>query len=527
MKRELAGKANELTEDAMNFFEDVMCKIYRKSFDESEISDKLVEIFGSRLKLPVYQCNGMKNVVVYKKGTGKYKDASFPVILQAHMDMVCVSDSDKDIKDVFSEGITPYYADAAKTVMMGRSAKYPDIKTTLGADDGIGIAVIYAILSREDIVHPPIIAVFTVEEEDGMGGAAAITLNDIKSAVPAEILPKLDFSKAKLINIDDERDGVFCVSCAGGLRGTITLPVSRESDIPRDVNYYTLSVSGLKGGHSGISIHEGRANANILLCDVLRSLKNAKINPLFFSFGKDCGIASNVIPERASAVIAIPAGQKELFARILLSIECELKETFAGIDPGLKINAAPLLKVPDTAPYKDDILTSLLCLVCKLPDGVLAWDSDIKDLVQTSSNLGIIKDADESVVLTCMIRSSVDFIKDFVTNNIKTLCVKHGAKFSAGANSPGWVNKKDNRLRDLFLDKHKELFGKEAKALAIHAGLECGFFAKVELLGGIDMIACGPQLEEVHSVKEKLYTNTIPKLMGLLVTVLEDMDLSR
>ncbi|MDR2577502.1 MAG: M20/M25/M40 family metallo-hydrolase [Chitinispirillales bacterium] len=509
---------NKLAEKAMEFFTGFLCQTYRKTFCEDEISGKLVD-FARERGLWVSQGKVKKNVIIRKEGTGKYRDASCPVILQAHMDMVCVSKP--VVADAFAEGVAPYYPDYPdKNRMMAKSVRYPDVETSLGADNGIGVAAICALLDcGGDIDHPPIIAVITVEEEDGMGGADAMTYEEI-----AEAAIGLNLKRAKFINIDNGHDGEFCVGCAGALREIITLPVARDGAAPADVDFYTLSVSGLAGGHSGICIHEGRANANILLCDVLRRLAEAGVDVSLFSFEK-CGGAPNVIPAFTSAVIAVPSGQKELLITQLSSIEKNLADQYLTTDPGLKIEAAPRREEPAAAPYSINTLSSLLSLVNALPNGVIAWDTNAGGggegrFVETSNNLGIIEDFADSVLVTCMTRSSVDTAKYRVADEMKALCAAHGAVFETGSDSPGWVYKKENPLRDLFLKKYMELFKSEAVVLATHAGLECGYFARK--LGDIDMIACGAGSTGIHGVEETLYTDTVPKLMRLLAAVLED-----
>jgi dipeptidase D len=457
---------------------------------------------------------------MYKAGTGKYKDATFPVILQSHMDMVCASSKpDMSTGDVFAKGVQPYYEDN-NTKMRGRSAAMPEILTSLGADDGIGVAATCAILDDKELEHPPIVAVITVEEEDGMDGARVLTREEITG-----LAPTLDWNNAKLINIDDERDGIFSVSCAGTLRGTVVLPIKRSSNTPEDVSYFNLSISGLTGGHSGICIQENRANANILLCDVLQRLKYAGLNPLLISLGI-CGEASNAIPVKASAVIAVQKGEKETkFLKELPYIEKCLSEKHKLTDPGLKLETGTPKEKDIKKPYETSTFSSLLNIVRLLPDGAFTWDVNkgMDDpLVETSSNLGVIKENENNVEILCMIRSSVDSVKAIVAQDMEAISKKFGAEFIQGANSPGWILKEKNELCELFLKKHDELFApQKAKAGAIHAGLECGYFA--EKLGDIDMIACGPQLNDVHTINETLHMNTVPKIMKLLIAVLESL----
>jgi dipeptidase D len=523
MKRKLPVDIQELTRETISFFTDVISPVYRRSFEEELISNELVNQ-ARQLGLPVRQGKEKKNVIIYKGAGEGCKDVKFPVILQAHMDMVCVPKPTPE-KNVFEKGVKPYFTDDNKNKMKARSISHPDVETSLGADDGIGVAVIFSIL-KSNIAHPPVIAILTVEEEDGMGGATKITFDDIAGIVPQDT--NLDFTRAKLINIDDERDGIYSVSCAGSLRGNISLPIIRETATPKDSaqyspEYFTLSVSGLTGGHSGICIHEGRANANVILCDVLQRLIYADIDMSFFSFGK-CGEVSNAIPSLASAVIAVPAGQKDRFGSHLTFIEEYLKARYKQTDPGLKIEAVSLKEPPlPVLPYSASTLASLLYLVRALPDGAFTWFKDMNgnSVVETSSNLGIIKEENENAVVTCMIRSSVDAIMDKATKDMTELSRKNGAKFKITGSSPGWIYKDKNILGELFLAKYRELFSAEAVTSAIHAGLECGHFARV--LGNIDMIACGPTLSDVHDPKETLYIDTVSKLMALLAAVLENI----
>jgi dipeptidase D len=288
-----------------------------------------------------------------------------------------------------------------------------------------------------------------------------------------------------------------------------------------------LSVAGLSGGHSGINIHEGRANANILLCDVLQRLQYVGIDLSLMSIGK-CGVASNAIPSNAAFVVAVPSCQSDKFISELALINENLRARYRLTDSDLDIGAVRCggdqeKRFAMVEPYSVRTLTSLLFLIRAIPDGPFAWVEGKEDefLVETSNNVAMInedKDA-KNISITCMIRSSVDEKKYLARDVIKSLCGIVGAEFEDGYDSPGWAYKEDNGLRDLFLRKYRDLFGVEGKALAIHAGLECGHFARQ--LGDIDMVACGPDLHNVHSVKEGLYVDTVENLMGVLVEVLK------
>ncbi|MDR0331724.1 MAG: M20/M25/M40 family metallo-hydrolase [Chitinispirillales bacterium] len=498
-----------LGDKTIKFFVDILCKTPRATYHEELIAERLAGFAAERgLK---HLRDGKNNIIIYKPATGKYTNTSTPVILQAHTDMVCVP-----VSADFSLGIDAYLSEEHR--MTGRSAATGK-KTSLGADNGIGVAVILEVLDGGSyIIHPPIVAIFTAEEECGLTGARDISKDDI-----VNIAPGLNFRNAKFINLDDGRHGQYSVGCAGSVNAVIKIPIERNNSLPENPSFFELTVSGLTGGHSGLSIHEMRANANVLLCDAVRRIIYSGIDVSVVKLAK-CGDAANAIPSNASAIIAAPRTQSGKLGQTAAMIEKIFRDRHQSTDPNLRVDTPTITnRIDTTAPYSKKTLSALLSIAASVPDGLLTWSANMPGLAETSSNLGIIADDGESIVITCMVRSSVDALRELVADDMRGICAAHGAGFESSSRSPGWAYKAENRLRDLFLDKYKKLFGADGAASAVHAGLECGHFAaKFAEFDGMDFISCGPTIADIHGINETLHTDTVPKFVKLLAAVLED-----
>jgi dipeptidase D len=522
------------TEKVLHFFTKIICPIPRASHQEDLIADKLEE-FADNRKLAFFRDNN-DNVFVYKPGTGKYAGTAVPVILQAHTDMICVP----AVAD-FSFGVEAYYS--AENRLTGRSAITGE-KTSLGADDGIGVAAIMAVLdSGEEIVHPPLVAIFTVEEECGLTGARDVSVEDITSLAPG-----LDFSRAAFINLDNGHFGQFSVGCAGSAIVTVKVPVERTGVAPPpDAFCFELTVCGLAGGHSGLSIHERRGNANILLCIAVSTLCHKDIDLLILGLGL-CGDASNAIPSAASVYAAVPAGQEKKLRAEVDEIESIFKQMYEERDGGVRIEvreskeAASLVKAAeervrkkpkpeqlsdghgdfgDGTPYSVETVSNLTKLAEEIDNGPIVYSAAMPTLVETSSNLGIMRDDGNHISMVYMVRSSVDAERERVVEKMSREAGNYSSEVEAGSRSPGWAYKEKSALRDLFLNKYKELFGEDAEASPVHAGLECGHFAeKFGKFKDMDFISCGPTTTEIHSVNETLHTETLEKFGRLLIEVL-------
>jgi dipeptidase D len=289
-----------------------------------------------------------------------------------------------------------------------------------------------------------------------------------------------------------------------------------------------------------------RANANIVLCDAVRRLRYFGVHTYLLGLGR-CGDAANAIPSRASAELAVPTVQKEPLDKIAAMIENIFRDKYRSTDPELSVkiraiegaaaisenaamktkdkrNNAPPDEYPTVhgqTPYSDETVFALTQIAASVLDGPIAYNAAMPQLVETSSNLGIIKDEGAHIAMTYMVRSFVDAVREQVVDDMLRTAARCGAVSESGNRSPGWVYKAENRLRDIFLSKYKELFGAEAVASAVHAGLECGHFAdKFREFENMDFISCGPTITEVHSINETLHTDTVPKFGKLLVEVL-------
>jgi dipeptidase D len=501
----------DFTGKTLDFFTNVLCPTPRASYHEELIAGKLVDFAGGR-GLACLR-DGKNNVVVYKPGTGKYEGSSVPVVLQAPTDMVCVPATAD-----FSRGVEAYYSGDNR--LTGRSAATGE-KTSLGADDGIGAAAIMAVLdSGRELAHPPLVALFTAEEECGLTGARDISMEDVVG-----ICAGLNFGRAAFINLDDGRFGQFSVGCAGSANVTVRIPAERENFAPNGLSYFELAVGGLAGGHSGLSIHENRGNANILLCAAIRKIRLSGAEPFVLGLGR-CGDAANAIPSAASACVAVPVKQVAKLREAVAETESAFKETYRASDPGVRLELRECWNPDGSAPYSGRTVSALTTLAAEIDDGPIAYSAAATGLVETSSNLGIMREEGRHIELTFMARSSIDAEREKTVAGILREAERVGAEAEAGNRSPGWAYREKSVLRDLFLDKYRELFGEEATATPVHAGLECGHFAeKFRNLGfdGTDFISCGPTITEIHSVNETLHTDTVEKFGKLLIEVLANL----
>ncbi len=469
--------------EVFHFFEEI-CSIPHGSGNLQKISDYLVS-FAKERGLEVTQDSEL-NVIIKAPGSVGYEEKE-PVILQGHMDMVAVKEDGSDI-DMKTDGL--------RTRTDGEFVWAEG--TSLGGDDGIAVAYCLALLDSKDIPHPPLEVVITTNEETGMFGATAIDLSGLKGK--------------KLINIDNEEEGAFIVSCAGGARVYSELPVKREDD---SAGRLKVEVSGLLGGHSGEMIIKGRGNANIILArTLLAAMDKASIKLEAISGG----VADNAIPNTATAVIAIEdqnvAAFKQSVSETLAAIRGELEVK----DPGLNIevkessdSTAPVISSEDTL--------KALSLICMMPDGVQAMSASVEGLVETSLNLGILKTTDDMITLEQSVRSSVASSKDFLIKKLQIISGGSGAKVTVSGSYPGWKFRQHSELRDHMVSVYKDMYGKDPKVEAIHAGLECGILS--EKIPDLDCISIGPDMQDIHSTKEKLSVKSVANVWEYIKAVLK------
>ena len=464
------------------YFEKI-CSIPHGSRNTKAISDYLVSFaqeHGIR-----YRQDSLNNVVLFQEGTCGYEDHA-PVILQGHMDMVCEKDESCPI-DMEREGLDIAH-DGQWIFAKG---------TTLGGDNGIAVAYALALLADKTIPHPPLEVIITVDEEIGMEGAAGVDLSDLQGRT--------------LLNLDSEDEGIFTVSCAGGARGTITLPVSRRPVYGPCVR---LTVEGLQGGHSGVEIHKKRANANKVMGEFLGRIQ--KLMPLCITKLQG-GAKDNAIP-RACQVTLIPLGMYiERINDIAAQLQAEIREQFD--EPEAVVRGDDVDALGGNAVSTEDT-AKIIALLNAAPNGVQAWSQDIEGLVQTSLNLGVVT-LDEELRLTFAVRSSVNAEKRELLAKLKELADFYQGSYSEMGDYPAWEYRKDSPLRDTMVRLYSQMFGKEPQVVAIHAGLECGLLS--EKLPGLDCVSIGPDMQDIHTSRERLHIASTKRTWEFLLEILKSL----
>lgn len=445
-----------------------LCAVPHGSHNTRQISDLCVS-FARELGLRWRQ-DEVNNVVIWKEASPGYEGAE-TVILQGHIDMVCVKTEDCP-KDMAREGLD-LRTDGAWV--------WAD-KTSLGGDNGIAVAMILAILADGSLPHPPLEAVFTVDEEVGMDGAFALDCSDLKGK--------------KLINLDSEEEGVFTVSCAGGVRLDCFLPGEREP--LSEGAAYVVTLSGLLGGHSGGDIHRGRASANQVMGRVLYSAMERCPGLQLASIRG--GKFDNVICSKNEALVSVPAQQAEDFEAFVKEFDGVLKNEYAGCDDGISLTCqrGALLDGALTRKATENILRTLLVI----PQGVQAMNVDFPGLVQTSLNLGIMGMEADGLHFSISVRSCIASQKAMMVQRLRAIMELGGGAVSERSDYPGWQYARQSALREDVLAAWKAVSGREGKIEATHGGLECGLF--IEKIPGLDAVSMGPELHDVHSVKERL-----------------------
>ncbi len=468
-------------ERVMKYFEEI-CSVPHGSRDTGRISQYCMN-FAEEHGLDA-DCDASGNIVIRKPKSADC-ESDETVIIQGHLDMVCAKESGCDIN--FRKDGLRLKRDNSFIWAEG---------TTLGGDDGIAVAMALAVLEADDITHPALECIFTTDEEVGMLGAAALDMSEIKGKY--------------LINIDSEDEGVFTVSCAGGATITAGLPASHTADIDiSKAEYVKIRVGGLTGGHSGVEIHKGRANACKLLGRFLAELQG--LTSLCIADIKG-GEKDNAIPRECEAGILV-TDTTPVF-QLISAYEAIYREKYYETDPYLYISC------DNTQRRNGNILgNNIIRLLAEVPNGVRAMSKDIDGLVETSSNLGIISSDSEKITVTFSVRSSIAEKKDALIKDIASLISECGGVYEINGVYPAWEYKADSRLRKACIDAYRELYGREPVIDAIHAGLECGIFCgkKPEL----DCISFGPDIHDIHTTGEKLDIKSTERVYRFLLNLLK------
>ncbi len=458
-----------------------LCAIPHGSRNTKAVSDWCVA-FARERGLEHYQ-DDFHNVIIIQEATPGY-EAGEPIILQGHLDMVCEKEPGCS-KDMEREGLDLAVEDG---FVFAR-------ETTLGGDDGIAAAMALAILDDASIPHPRLEVVLTTEEEIGMLGAAALDVSPLRGC--------------QLLNLDSEAEGVFTVGCAGGSLTKCTLPVHRE---PFAGETLRLTVSGLTGGHSGAEIHQGRANAALLLGRLLRAIAAVTELRLVTASG---GAKDNAIPVAAEAVVTVADGAAARAA--LTALAEQLKKEYRVTDPALE--AAVTETDAAELSMDGDSTRRALCFLTCVPNGVQEMSREIPGLVQTSLNLGILETGAGEVSAAFCVRSSVASQKEMLHDRLRCLTEALGGTVDISGDYPAWEYRPDSALRERMTEVFRKQYGHEPKVEAIHAGVECGLLCGK--LPDLDCVSIGPDLEEIHTPRERMSIASVQRVWEFVLEVLK------
>ncbi|NVN95161.1 MAG: aminoacyl-histidine dipeptidase [Bacteroidetes bacterium] len=429
------------------------------------------------------------NVIIRKPATPGMESRK-GVVLQGHLDMVPQKNSDKN---------HDFEKDPIETIIDGEWVRANG--TTLGADNGMGVAAAMAILEAKDLQHGMVEALFTIDEETGMTGAFGLQAGYLKGDI--------------LMNLDSEDEGELYIGCAGGTNGNITYTYA-ETDVPANSTAYKLNITGLKGGHSGVDIHLGRGNANKIMNRFLKEASNELGLRIATLNG---GSLRNAIPRESFAIVTIPSANQAAFTAKLKEFETIIKKELSAVEPDLKMEVVSTnmpSKVMDSKNQKTFIDAVYAC-----PNGVVRMSNAMEGLVETSNNLAIIEVKEGTATALCLLRSSVDSAKADLESQMESVFHLAGAEITFDGQYPGWKPNPDSPILKKMLDIYNNQFGNIPKIYAIHAGLECG------LLGGVypnwDMISFGPTIRFPHSPDEKVNIASVTKFWDFLVETLKNV----
>ena len=468
-----------------HYFEEI-CKIPHGSGNTKQISDYLVQ-FAKGHGLDYIQ-DEMNNVVIYKPGTAGYENAP-TVIIQGHMDMVCEKRPDVEhdfTKDGLNLSVEGDYISANGT--------------TLGGDDGIAVAYGLALLESDTIAHPPLEVFITVDEEIGLLGAVGFDCSVLKGR--------------RFINLDSEAEGSLWISCAGGLSGVSHIPVTR---LEAKGEKLTVKISGLMGGHSGAEIDKNRANANSLLGKFLYGLKKAADYELISVQG---GQKDNAITRESVAELLILKEDLKAVEEYAAYMQNAWREEYAGTDEGITVTVSDDGE-KEVKVFHPTSKEKVVFFLVNVPYGVQKMSGTIEGLVETSTNIGILKTSEDEVLGSSSIRSSVETARDALSDKIQYLTEFLGGEYERQGVYPAWEYRKDSPLRDKMVEVYEEMYGEKPNVVAIHAGLECGLFYKK--MEGLDCVSLGPDMKDIHTSEEVLSVSSTERVWKYLVKVLETL----
>ncbi len=480
------GVLSSLEPKEVFFYFEEISSIPRASYHEEAISNYCVE-FARKHQLEYIQ-DELKNVIIIKEATPGYEQEE-PIIMQGHLDMVCEKLPECDI-DFDTEGI--------RLLIEGDDVTADG--TTLGGDNGIAIAYALAVLASDKIAHPRLEVIFTVSEEVGMEGAEGIDVSMLKGR--------------RLLNLDSEEEGILLAGCAGGARIECRLKVN---SIDSEGAVMEIKVHGLAGGHSGVEIQKGRANANMIMARILAGL--AKHVPYHLA-SYHGGRKDNAIPRESEVLLCLPQKDLEQAEKVLHKMQQDLSNEYAVTDKNIKLS---VITDQSNIPFRmldEDSTRKAVLLVNALPNGVQTMSADVEGLVETSLNLGVLELNYQEMTLSYAVRSSVGSAKEALLDQMVYICQAIGAEAEISGNYPAWEYKRDSAFRDKLAAVYERMYGKAPVVEAIHAGLECGLLAGK--LPGLDCISVGPDMKDVHTTEEKLSISSTKRVWEFLLEVLKD-----
>lgn len=466
------------------FFEQISA-IPRGSGNEAGVADYLCRFAKERGLDCVRDAN---NNVLIKKPATKGRQDHAPLLFQGHTDMVCEKNNDT---------VHDFERDPIRLILEGNCLRADG--TTLGADNGIAVAMMLAMLDGELDSHPAIECLFTTEEETGMGGAIAFDYSLLKAK--------------HMINLDSEQEDTVTVGCAGGIRSDLSLAVDREPLGDREL--CRVSLTGLCGGHSGADIHTGRANANLLLGRLLAALSDVRLVSI------EGGSKDNAITREAVAVIAVPSVAMTSMA--LLGLADEISGELVQEDENCRIVCERLTKeeaAAITGMMSEAATARVLGLLANAPCGVLAMNAEVAGLVEYSRNLGILRTTDKAVCMTFTSRASRESRLDGTVTSLGALSAALGGQINHHSRYPGWEYASESAVRDAYVAAYEAVVGDVMHVVAIHAGLECGYIKKQ--LPDMDIISIGPNMRGIHSPDEVLFLDSVERVWRVLAKLIED-----
>lgn len=466
-----------------HYFEEIS-NIPRGSGNNQPMSDYLVA-FAEEHGLS-YTRDEALNVIITKEATKGYETCP-TMILQGHMDMVCEKKSDMD-HDFLTQGLELCIED-----------DYIFAKgTTLGGDNGIAVAYMLAILDSDCFEHPRMEMVITTDEEIGLIGATNLDASSLQGTY--------------MINLDSEEEDILLTSCAGGMSSVCKLPLSYKKTEGKKIS---VTIKGLLGGHSGSEIDKNRVNADILLGRLLLDLRKCPFEILSIAGG----LKDNAIPREAVVELIVKEEDSYTFINEIKFLIEKYKNEYRTNEPDLTI-AIQQGEEKEYLVMDEKTKEKVMLFLLQAPNGIQTMSSNIEGLVESSLNLGVLRMSEEEIVFSFSVRSSVSSYKWFLSDKLENLVTFLGGTYEYRGEYPGWEFKKNSKLREIYFNSYKEMFGKEIKVEAIHAGLECGIIS--EKLENVDIISVGPNMFDIHTTEERLSISSAKRIFDLLLKVLKD-----